>query len=369
MSKCTISVEIDEPDRQYAPGDTVSGEVTVMVNSDCRCNALKVELCWQTHGRGNYASAVSALDIPFQGEWVFDSEHRYPFEFTVPNGPYSYHGHLLNVDWYVRVSADIPWAIDPRSMADFLVGPGELTDADSYINSDDLHQGIDQKRARDQASTGCMLFFALPFTAAGLIFAFIAMQGDTDVPASVGVSFGLVFTAIGLGMTYAAVRNRLAKVKLGKVDVEFPREEMVHPGQEIPFKVSIDASARDKLNEVTATLICRERVVSGSGTNKTTHTEDIYSVSKDLTVAADASGGPRMAMETTFRLPDDAPPSFYADDNELLWLVALHVDVATWPDFKKDYYLEVRPAAPKDDEANQSDGKTDEPALESGVVW
>ena len=53
-------------------------------------------------------------------------------------------------------------------------------------------------------------------------------------------------------------------------------------------------------------------------------------------------------MEGTHRLPDDAAPSFYADDNELLWLV------------------EVVPAPGNDTLSGET---TNQPELEEGAVW
>lgn len=42
-------------------------------------------------------------------------------------------------------------------------------------------------------------------------------------------------------------------------------------------------------------------------------------------------------------IPKDSPASFYADDNELSWLIAVHIDVARWPDWTRELYLDVRP--------------------------
>ncbi|WP_168210549.1 vacuolar protein sorting-associated family 26 protein [Persicimonas caeni] len=362
MSKCTILVELDDPTRQYVPGDLVSGEVHVTVDSDCKCDALMVELAWETHGRGNHAEGVSTLDIPFQGTWSAGDEHTYPFRFTVPNGPYTYHGHYLNVDWYVRARADIPWAIDPKGKADFLVGPGPKTDPASYINTDEWHDGLDTKQAPSAANAGCLFFFGMVFGGFGVFMMMMILATGGDAGASVMAALGgLVFLAIGGSMMFAAVRNPLAQKKLGTVEVTLP-DEVLHPGNSLPVTVTLDADARDDITIATATLMCRERVVSGSGTNKSTHTEDILVEPLELEETAGAPGG-RMVLEALHRLPQDAAPSFYADDNELLWLVEVHVDVPNWPDYKEERFFEVRPGV------GRGAGEEKKPALEAGAVW
>lgn len=379
MSKCTIFVELDEPTRQYTPGDTVRGEVHVMVNSDCKCDALTVELAWETHGRGNHAEGVHTLDVPFQGQWTSGTEHRYPFEFELPNGPYTYHGHYLNVDWYVRANADIPWAIDPKGKTEVLLGPGDPTsngsDPDSYINRGEFHTGLSQLQPHATTGNGCMIVVALPFLGFGLltmVAPFFDTSGEVDFFSAL---FGLVFAAAGGAMLFGALRNPMAKMKLGQVDVELP-DEALQPGDALPVTVRVDAAARGKLDEAKATLICRERVVSGSGTNRTTHTEDILSEALFLQEKS-TPGGPRLVMEGTHRLPDDAAPSFYADDNELLWLVEVHVDVPNWPDYKTEHYFEVLPkvsagsgnSRPEDGEAGGSGSNKNAPELEPGTLW
>lgn len=365
MSKCTILVELDEPTRQYVPGATVRGEVQVRVNSDCKCDVLTIELAWETHGRGNHAEGVHMLEVPFQGTWTDGEEYRYPFEFVLPNGPYSYHGHYLNVDWYVRAKADIPWAIDPKGKTEVLLGADEKSDPDSYINRDEFHTGLAQLQSRAYGGTGCLALIALPFIGFGLV-AMVAPFMDSSNDSSVfSAIFGLVFAAIGGAMLFGALRNPMAKIMLGSVNVDFP-DEPLQPGSTLPIAVDIDAKARGKLVEAKAALICREHVVSGSGTNRTTYTQDVFSETIFLQEHP-GTAGQRLIMKGTHQLPDDAAPSFYAADNELLWLIEVHVEVPNWPDYKREHYLEVLPragAAPGQTSTNQR-----EPALEEGALW
>jgi hypothetical protein len=55
------------------------------------------------------------------------TQHTDPFEFTLPKeGPYTYHGKNLNVDWQLEARSDIAWARDPVAREDILVTPGDV---------------------------------------------------------------------------------------------------------------------------------------------------------------------------------------------------------------------------------------------------
>lgn len=46
------------------------------------------------------------------------------FELAVPpEGPITWSGRYVKVDWRLEVSLDIPWAIDPKSKVTFRVVP------------------------------------------------------------------------------------------------------------------------------------------------------------------------------------------------------------------------------------------------------
>ena len=110
--------------RSYVGGEVVRGEVVVRVEKETTCKSLMIEVGWSTHGRGNRASDDVFEENLFIGSWQ-PGEYRYPFEATLPHGPYTYHGHYLNVDWYAEARADVPWAFDPKDEVDFELIPSD----------------------------------------------------------------------------------------------------------------------------------------------------------------------------------------------------------------------------------------------------
>jgi len=123
MSKCDLQIVFERDDRTYRGGDEVSGTVYVQVNQDVETNGIVLERFWQTHGRGNTATGPKERNVLFQGDLRAGQSLSYPFRFTAPDGPPTYHGRYLNVDHYVHVHVDIPWAIDPKLKEEYVLLP------------------------------------------------------------------------------------------------------------------------------------------------------------------------------------------------------------------------------------------------------
>lgn len=337
MSKCDISIELNDPAARYPAGGSLRGVVTVSVNAACKCNALTLALGWHTHGQGNRAGeSVAAVEL-FRGHWEAGRRVSYPFEIPLPAGPLSYHGHFLNVDWFLQARADIPWAIDPKVERDILLVAGASPEPASSPPVD-----AELLRLRQQhnglISWGLFLF-SLPISATGCFLAYRAVVDGSVLTGIVLLVMGAAFVLVGLMMAFVGLRNRLAALRLGQVELDWP-EGPLYPGDMVSLRLRLNAV--EGLNAFKATLFCREAVVSGSGTNTTTHRHNIVSLPIELARTAESPTG-LCVVEGGLALPQDAPPSFYAPDNELSWMVELHIDVARWPDWMRRLYLDVRP--------------------------
>ncbi|AWV90643.1 hypothetical protein [Bradymonas sediminis] len=339
MSKCDISIELEPGSVRCHAGGVVRGVVVVDVDADCKCNALTVALGWFTHGRGNRrADTVQTINL-FTGEWRAGQRVSYPFEMRLPNGPLSYEGYYFNVDWGLRARADIPWALDPKCDQDILLVAGPETDEQGYLDNFDGLAGVAEKRDGNEGETSYGLLMAsVPFLLMGPLFLVFGLFGGDEGVEITTVILGLLFCVGGVFMFFGALRNRVASMKLGEVRIDWP-EHPVRPGEAVPLRLYM--SATDNLNDIVATLICQETVVSGSGTNEIASYHNVFSVPIKLERHLD--GPEQLRAEGVIELPKSAPPCFYARDNELSWYVVLHIDVAKWPDWTRLLYLDVRP--------------------------
>jgi hypothetical protein len=109
--------------RRYDPGEEISGTVTILPDSDLRCNHLYVRLQWHTEGRGDRDEGTIAEDDTYQGTLTPSAPISHDFRFTLPLGPWSYAGHYVSIIWAIQVSIDVPVARDPMFHQPFVLAP------------------------------------------------------------------------------------------------------------------------------------------------------------------------------------------------------------------------------------------------------
>lgn len=334
MSRCDLSINLEDRGLVRHPGEVLRGEVAVEVNSACACRKLTLTCAWRAHGRGNRTEGVKGETVLFQGEWQPGMPQRYPFEIPVPSGLATYHGKLLNVDWVLRARADIPWAIDPKAEADFLL---EVPDGGDYDFGPGYRPPAEAYKASEKG-LGCKIAFGGVFVLIGAVVmaAFAAVH---VIPLLVGAFFVFIGLMVILGMLWRGI----AQKKLGIPEVRIGTS-VARPGLKIPVFVGIKPRAAVKLEGVTAELRATEVVVSGSGTNRTTHRQVLHQAKATLDVGGREVGpGEAMDLEGELEVPPGAPPTFSAPDNELRWEIVIHIGIAGWPDWKREYPLSVRP--------------------------
>lgn len=344
MAKCELEVVLKERDAVFRTGDRVEGVVVAKLDKSVTCKRLRCLLQWRTHGRGNRDSGTEVFLDLFSGDWLGDRSYEYPFEFTVPEGPPTYHGHFLNIDWYVLATADIPWALDPKAEAEFRKLPGEPQEHPAEpFRAAEPGTKVQYRPAPGDFPKWAGCAFAIP------ILALFVAGGFDLLPFEVG-GFGL-FCMVGAlatlmagsALVFVAMRNKMAAKKLGQVDVTVS-DTRLRPGESFSMELRFGPKEQVDLRPITAVLVCYERCISGSGTNQTTHTHE---VSRDEIVLREAGPVRPPEMVDTraeFTIPDDAPPSFSSGNaNSLIWYLQVRVDVPRWPDWSQHVPLTVDP--------------------------
>lgn len=124
MSERVIRIELDRANRTYEAGDRVTGRIVIVVTGDVNCRGVQLSRYWSTHGRGNRNRGPVHESTLYAGPLRRGQSYSFPFEFTAPATPFTYHGHFLNVDHYLVVNVDLAWARDPEVTEEFIVVPG-----------------------------------------------------------------------------------------------------------------------------------------------------------------------------------------------------------------------------------------------------
>tara|TARA_R110002049_G_scaffold50370_1_gene142944 strand:+ start:33499 stop:34917 length:1419 start_codon:yes stop_codon:yes gene_type:complete len=325
VAKCDLSIEIDGGDRIYTGGDIITGVVRVNADKDVNCSGLQVRTLWATHGRGNVDSEEADSKILFTGQWVAGEEQEYRFELNVGGWPPTYHGHYLNVDHYIEARAKIPWGFDPKATVPFRLHathPNEETAKRSNV--------IELKG---------------PAAAlVGLVFLSVFLGMGFAMAASFGWIILVAFFALPLfGGLFVAFRFLLPKWALGEVVCEIDTEQ-VSPGQEVTGELTIQPRKNVSINGITLKLSAKERCVSGSGSNRTTHTHQIFDQTYKVEDTTSLRPNEKRRFPLCFQLPTTAPYSLDLGNNDLIWSANVNVDIPRWPDWRKTISLNVLPS-------------------------
>lgn len=111
------------PVKTFRPGEQLRGSVTLYLDEKVKCNHFYIRLGWHTEGRGTrYTEKVKELDV-FQGDLSPSIPVTHDFVFDLPQQPWSYEGHYINVVWGVQVEIDVPWGLDLKQFRPFILTP------------------------------------------------------------------------------------------------------------------------------------------------------------------------------------------------------------------------------------------------------
>lgn len=325
MAKCDLSIELDHPERVYAGGEKITGTLHVLADANVKCKGLEITSGWKTHGRGNIARETSETVTVFEGEWTAGQKESYRFELEVADWPPSYHGSYINVDHYIDARAKIPWAFDPKASKEFTMRPITGPNPDIAAQANVVGGCIGGALAIVVVSI-MLLAFGM------VIFAFVS-----------NVFLGLialVFIVPIFGFFIA--KKWLPKWLLGDVESELITP-VVAPGGRVQARLAFQPRRQFTLNSITAELTGSEVCVSGSGSNRTTHSKTFFNDVHVLLDATTLQAGDRKVFDLDFQIPDDVPYSFDLDDNDLNWTIELRVDIPRWPDWTESMKIQVHP--------------------------
>lgn len=342
MAALDLRFEVDSDQRTFVPGDTISGELVVNASKKTKCKGLSLTLGWETHGHGNVDEGVAEETLLFEGEYSANSEHRYPFSFELPAGPYTYNGHYLNVAWSLHAEADVPWAFDPEATWDLVLEPGDNPPRSRQLRG----QMKDMDELMSMADTlrmGAGGFLAT-IGALSLLYAFA-----TGFEIGPALMIGVALLFFGGTMAFGSIRKKLAEKKLGEVTVSI-EPEVLAPGDEFVCKIQFQPQSEAKVLDITAEINGSEVVTSGSGTSRTTYTHELHSEVIHIQKEELRTFRPGLPVELELHgeVPHDAPFSFNASDNSLKWSLELHIDIARSPDWKETHPLFVAPCGLSD---------------------
>lgn len=307
FSDDSLYVELDQ--KSVVPGNAITGRVILELKSSQKCT-IQVELGWQTTGRGNTdKDSLISKDI-FTGN-LEAGVHSFPFELRAPNGPFTYEGANMGLEWGVKARADIPWKIDPKARSVFKLKPGPVDGKLLYPLADGA---VSSQLAQEPSGIN----FFIGVLGIGMIVIGAYVLFSAFMP-------GVVLLVVGGLLATSGLRSRLARTRLENIELTFDPID-VRGGEHVRWRASFRAKEGTVINQAKVSFACRESTISGSGKNRTTREEIVHYWEEPLVLSKGD------AFEGVFEVPHFYSMSF--PSNKLRWTVELHIDIAKWPDFE-----------------------------------
>jgi hypothetical protein len=128
VAEAVIQFTLDGGENQgglmrFDPRSRLSGSVTVTPAKDIRAKQVYTRLQWHTEGRGDRdEGVVAAVEFP-NAQLRANMPMVGRFTFDLPDAPWSFAGHYINIVWEVMLVVDIPMASDLRASQPFILAP------------------------------------------------------------------------------------------------------------------------------------------------------------------------------------------------------------------------------------------------------
>ncbi len=313
MAACNLKIELDEPKKIRLGGEVVTGTVVVRCDKETSCKGLIVCSRWTTHGRGNVDSGTTEEQTVFQGAWQAGQEYKYPFELNCATWPPTYYGTYLNVSHNIEARAKLSWATDPKAIVEFPV----VTSSSP----------ADVQPSRKQSSSMGMLGWVI-LSAIALIFL-------------IAFWWLLPIVAIVVALVWF-FKSFLPKQLTGSIETKLePRR--VRAGEVMRGHLSFTPKRSVTINGVRCTFTGVESCVSGSGSNRKSHSHDLHNEVVELAGGQRLPSSQLQSFDFDILVPTNAAPSMKLSDNQVLWNVEMRIDIPSWPDWTETFPLIVEP--------------------------
>lgn len=337
MADRSIAIHLDR-EGPFQVGDRIEGRAVFRSDEPVDLGGSTVSLFWRTSGECTVTIGEPRIVRGPAAPVSAGVEHDTPFAFPAPLRPISFRGTYFAIEWFVRATVDVPWAVDPSAERGIEVAPRErpATAISAYRSATLVRRVARGRESAPRASRRRELMVG----AAIMAPLSVAVGVMSRVP-----YFWLIMPLCFGGYLMVRhivpwARSAAAARKLGSPMVDVP--ESIARGEQAPIAIELTPRADVHIEEVSATLTCTERAVYESSNRSTRKERVAHEQRLVLTSAEDMTAGTAARWTGVLAIPDDAPPSFITSAAAFTWEVVVHIAVRDWPDSIETYPVEIR---------------------------
>lgn len=150
--------------------------------------------------------------------------------------------------------------------------------------------------------------------------------------------FSLLFCGVGAYILVTTVRKILGRRRLPRVEVS---AEPAYLGDEL--RIHVDQGGPARVTHYRVAVRCEEIVQYTVGTDTRTETHVVFEQQLYDDAGTPVRLGEHWTHDLSLLLPAEAPPSFQAGHNQVLWSVRVHAQIAGWPDYDEGFAFRALP--------------------------
>ena len=318
-----LSIELDEPERRYGPGDEVRGTVRVRGG-----DAVDIALDWITEGRGDAERHEVVAERLRDGPGG-ESDATHAFCLVMPEEPRSYDGALFRLAFQLRAVAAVTEGDDALATLPIAT--------ETRLPPIQLDPASCGSTIFDRGCLGCSALLVLQ--PVGWVL------GGNGFASFGGALFCLLACLGLLGFTLC-LPTVMAEQRIGRVRIDLTPParggsyRAASPG--LLCRVRFRARVPEPPT-VRATLLVREMTRTGEGSTTRTLRHVLFESGASLVAVRAGDHQARLPLPP----PGSAPPAFSGGHTSVTWEVRVAIDIPDWPDWTQTIPLATRvgPAA------------------------
>ena len=338
MSRCDLTIEIDDAGTGFRAGHPIRGHVSVTVDADTRIRSLRAQVVMRTTGPNGTDESVGGVVKLFSGDLAAGESKRFAFELEAPDWPAAYFGYSFQIEHAIEAYAEIPWAADPTATVPIRLIP-DAVGWQPPVHTKDATVGVWLAKA-----SGLLvpLLFTFRFLGTKLLMVIVPT----------------ILVVLGLG-TWLLLRW-FPERRVGRSEFELSPQRL-HPGDWLTGHLTLRPRRRLRpervLVRLTATEICRTSKNKDEGAEQTELYARTLLAFPDRTL--DLAGDQPRRLDFRTRIPPLAAYSLKLPQHELVWSVDAEIVISGPIRWQRQIRIFVAP--PADHEAILL------PAIEAGT--
>ena len=335
MAGITLNIILDKPDKTYAGGETITGQVKVTVAEKIQTAALVLVLYCKGFSKAediNRTIEKEKEEIKlFKGSWMH-GEYIYPFKIIAPPGPRTYKGHIFDVTWHLGTKVRSSQGKDITAEAEITLFPEKrMSHGDETIGSKEVVHSQSAK-----SLMGCFSFSVI-LTFAGIYVAWRALFAEQE---NMDLFFfgGIIPMLLGFVALFFATYQALVNKRIKKTEVRLGSGQ-AGPGEKIPFSITFEANIPFQVDKVSATLRGNEIVdFFSSSRNKKYLKHRLYENRQELPLAVkQVPTKVPIRVEGAVLIPEGVPCSIDLMESRngmaIKWEIEFVIEMKKWPDW------------------------------------